>query len=286
MILVTGASGKTGTAVINALAARGEAVHAVVHRPEQVAPAIALGARRASAGSMSDASALIQAADGARAIYHICPNVSPHEVAFGRAVVAAATGAGIRRLVFHSVLHPQIEAMPHHWDKLRVEEMLLESGLDVTILQPGAYMQNIMAGWRGILEEGIYRIPYSVETRLSLVDLGDVAEVAASVLASPGHAGATYELVGTTPSSQLEITETLSRVLGRPVRAEAETIAAWEARARTAGMGDHQRRTLIRMFRYYDRHGLTGGTAVLRTLLGRPPRTLAEFAAGAAAAVR
>jgi hypothetical protein len=33
------------------------------------------------------------------------------------------------RLVYHSVLHPQTEQMPHHWHKLRVEEMLLESRL-------------------------------------------------------------------------------------------------------------------------------------------------------------
>jgi uncharacterized protein YbjT (DUF2867 family) len=126
-------------------------------------------------------------------------------------------------MVYHSVLHPQIEAMPHHWNKMRVEEMLLGSPLDVTILQPAAYMQNILAEWDRMLRSGVYRVPYPVETRLSLVDLDDLAEAAATVLINAGHSGATYELVGTPPISQIEIAETFGKALGRPVRAEAET---------------------------------------------------------------
>jgi uncharacterized protein YbjT (DUF2867 family) len=283
MILVTAAGGKTGKALINALAAKGQEVRALVRREEQVAGAKALGATEIGVGSMDDPRVLAQAMRGAHAVYHLCPNVSPHELSFAQAAVAAAAGAGIRRFVFHSVLHPQIEAMPHHWAKMRVEEMLLASGMDVTILQPTAYMQNISAGWQSIAGHGVYRVPYPVGTRLSLVDLDDVAEVAALVLVEPGHVGATYELVGTPPLSQAEIAATLSDVLRRPVRAEAEAIEAWDARARVAGMGEYQRATLGRMFRCYEHSGLAGNPNVLRWLLGRAPTTLASFAARAAA---
>jgi NAD(P)H dehydrogenase (quinone) len=197
MILVTGAAGKTGKAVIRAVAARGGEVRALVRRTAQAAEVVAAGACEAAVGAFDDPAALAHAASGATAIYHICPNVSPHEMSYAKAVVAAATAAGVRRFVYHSVLHPQIEAMPHHWAKLRVEEMLLASGLDVTVLQPTAYMQNVLAGWRSIAEQGVYRVPYPVETRISLVDLRDVAAAAALVLTEPGHAGATYALVGT-----------------------------------------------------------------------------------------
>ena len=88
-------------------------------------------------------------------------------------------------------LHPQIEEMPHHWNKLRVEEMLLRSGLDITILQPTAYMQNSLPEWDRMKRDGIFRVPYPIETRLSLVDLDDVAEVAALALTNAGHSGAT-----------------------------------------------------------------------------------------------
>jgi uncharacterized protein YbjT (DUF2867 family) len=189
----------------------------------------------------------------------------------------------VPRLVYHSVLHPQIEAMPHHWNKMRVEEMLFSSGLDVTILQPTAYMQNNLARWDRMVREGIYRVPYPVETRLSLVDLDDVAEAAAIVLTSAGHSSATYELVGTPPLSQIKVAETFGRALNKTVRAEAETIKSWDKRVRASGMDDHQRDTLIRMFRAYASDGLKGNPNVLSWLLGRAPTSLAAFAARIAA---
>jgi NAD(P)H dehydrogenase (quinone) len=125
-------------------------------------------------------------------------------------------------------------------------------------------------------------VPYPVETRLSLVDLDDVAEAAATVLTNTGHAGATYELVGTPPLNQAELAETFGRALGKTIRAEAESIEAWEQRARGAGMDDYQRETLIKMFRAYARDGLKGNPNVLGWLLGRPPTALASFAARSA----
>jgi len=277
MILVTGAAGKTGTAVVKALAARGARVRALVRRAESATAVKALGAAEVVTGSFDDSGALARAAAGARAIYHICPNVSRDEIAFARNVVAAAQAQHVSRLVYHSVLHPQIEAMPHHWAKMRVEEMLFASGLELTILQPGAYMQNILAAWRGVLDDGVFRVPYPVETRLSLVDLSDLADAAAVVLMNDGHAGATYEIAGTGPLSQTEVAAAIGVVLGRTVRAEAETIDAWEARARAAGVGDQERATLAAMFRYYAQHGLAGNPNTLRWLLGRAPHDLPEF---------
>jgi len=284
VILVTGAAGKTGRAIIRALAARGAEVRAFVHREAQSATVTAEGARSVSVGSLDDIEALTRAAAGAAAIYHLAPNVSPHEFAYGTAAIAAAKAACVPRFVFHSVLHPQIEAMPHHWQKGRVEEALFASNLAATILQPTAYMQNLLASRRSIVDDGVWRVPYRVEARLSLVDIEDVAEAASRVLLEPGHAGATYELVGTLPLSQVEVADILSHALGRPVRAEAQPIGDWEKGA--TALDDHARDTLIRMFRYYDRHGLAGNPHALERLLGRPPVTLAGFARRAAAAFR
>jgi NAD(P)H dehydrogenase (quinone) len=279
MILVTGAGGKTGKAVIAALVARGAPVRAFVRSPAYQAGLVATGVSEVVTGAMDDADALSRAMRGIEAIYHICPNVSPHEVAFAKALVKAATESGCPRLVYHSVLHPQIEAMPHHWNKLRVEEMLFASPLDFTILQPTAYMQNSLAEWDRMVSDGIYCVPYPVETRLSLVDLDDVAEAAALVLTSAGHSGATYELVGMPPLSQVEIADTFGRVLKREIRAVAESVEAWDHRACAAGLDDFARETLTKMFRSYAHDGLKGNANVLGWLLGRTPTSLAAFAA-------
>jgi NAD(P)H dehydrogenase (quinone) len=282
MILVTGAAGKTGKAVVKALAAGGASVRALVRRPEHAAALKALGAAEVSIGSFDDADALQRAAAGARAIFHICPNVSTHEVAYARAVAAAAQAQNVARFVYHSVLHPQIEAMPHHWAKMRTEEMLFAAGFELTVLQPTAYVQNILGAWPVIVADGVFRVPYPVEARLSLVDLDDVAQAAALVLTTDGHSGATYELVGTPPLSQTEVATALGAALGRTVHAEAEPLETWDARARAAGTGDPERETLAAMFRYYARHGLVGNPNTLRWLLGRAPTDLAGFLRGVA----
>jgi uncharacterized protein YbjT (DUF2867 family) len=277
MILVTGAAGKTGRAVIRALRARGQSIRALVHRPEQAQAIASLGAKEVVAGDMRRQAVMERAASGVRAIYHICPNISPDEGTMGRTVLDAARAAGVELLVYHSVLHPQTEAMPHHWQKLRVEELLFESGLAYTILQPAAYMQNLLAYWEAIVEQGIYRLPYAVETRLGMVDLEDVAAAAAIVLTEPGHAGATYELAGADALSQIEVAHVLARHLGRPVRAQTQSLEEWERGARASGLGDYQVRTLIQMFRYYGQHGFWGNPNVLAWLLARPPATLDAF---------
>lgn len=277
MILVTGAAGKTGQAVIRALAKRGAAVRALVYRTGQVETVTQLGARETIVGDMHAEAIFRQAARGMRAIYHISPNMNPAEVALGRIAIEAAQTGGVEHFVYHSVLHPQTEKMPHHWHKLRVEELLFESGLDITILQPAAYMQNILGGWQSIVEEGVYRVPYPVETRLGMVDLEDVAETAATVLLEPGHDGAIYELAGPDVLTQTDVARILTVRLGRPVRAEQIAIDAWQKNARTAGLGDYQVETLIKMFQYYERYGLWGNSKVLGWLLGRVPTRFEVF---------
>lgn len=277
MILITGASGKTGRAIIGALAKRGATIRAIVHRTHQIETIKAAGASEAIAVDLEDKEELLKAAQGAQAIYHICPNVNPHEVEIGRTVIHVAQVCGIQRFVYHSVLHPQTEAMPHHWLKMRVEEMLFESNLNWTILQPCAYMQNILGSWQAIVTEGVYYVPYHTEARLSIVDLKDVAEAAARVLLEKGHEYAIYELAGPQPLSQDEVAAILSQVLKHPVTARTLDRAVWRERAQANNMSAYAIDTLIRMFEYYEAFGLMGNPRILTWLLERNPTTLADF---------
>lgn len=252
-----------------------ESVCAFVHREEQVSVLKSLGAEKVIVGDLGDGSALRSAMRGVRSLYHICPNIHPDEETIGRLVIEEARKAGVEHFVYHSVLHPQTEKMKHHWQKLRVEEMLFESGLPFTILQPGPYMQNLLAGWRNIVEEGILRVPYSVEAKFSFLDLEDLAEAARIVLTESGHANAIYELAGTNPTSHAKVAEIFRRVLGRDVRAEKQEIGEWRLRA--GGSSENAMENLVRMFEYYDRWGLAGNPNVLRWLLKREPASIEAF---------
>jgi uncharacterized protein YbjT (DUF2867 family) len=248
-----------------------------VRRPEQVPELEALGAAETVVGDLRCRTDVLVATKGASTVYHICPNVQSDEFEMGQAMLEAAVGAGVQRFVYHSVLHPQIEKMPHHWQKLRVEERLFESNLDYTILQPAAYMQNLLAQWDRIVHGGVYPVPYAVSAPMSLVDLEDVAEAAAAVLNGTGHAGATYELVGPQVLTQTDVAAILSEQTGRQIRAEAVPLATWESQARDSGIGGYALDTLLRMFRYYEEHGFWGNGKVLGWLLGREPTSFAAF---------
>lgn len=274
MILVTGAGGKTGRAVVDALAAQDEPVRVWVRRPYQME---GIPCTDWIAGDLQDAPLWEAACGDVRAIYHICPNLHPAEVAISHTAVEAARRAGVEHFVYHSVLHPQTSTMPHHWRKLQSEELIFASGLPFTILQPCAYMQNVLAYWPSITEQGVYPVPYAPEARLSLVDLGDVAAAAVRVLTEAGHANAIYELCGPQPLSQTEVAALLATELGRPVRAERVAWDEWERSASGRGMADDAIQTLLAMFRYYDRHGLVGNPNVLGWLLGRRPTSFADF---------
>ena len=281
MIVVTGAAGKTGQAVLEALRAqrpRGASdMGALVYRPEQAAALQARGVRRVVSGDMRAADVLERAFEGARAVYLICPNMNPDELEIVKTAARAAQTVGVERFVYHSVLHPQTEAMAHHWQKLRAEEHLFETGLAFTILQPAAYMQNVLANWGDIANRGIYAVPYGGQARISMVDLHDVAEAAAIVLTQAGHNGAIYELAGPEALSQEEVAEIFTRILQRPVRFEAVPIVDWERGATASGLGGYALETLASMFRYYDRCGLVGSPRVLEWLLERPANNFEGF---------
>ena len=283
MILVTGASGKTGRAVIAALADRGQTVRALVHHAVGAEAVLNAGAAEAVAGDMTNAPDLQRACRGVEAVYHICPNLHPDEVAIAETLLAVMKETGVQRLVYHSVLHPQVEAMPHHWQKMRVEELLFTRTVAWTILQPAAYMQNVFAYWRTITAEGVYRVPYAVSTRLGMVDLLDVAQAAAVVLSEEGHEYATYELAGPEVLDQEQIAAVLSAQLGRPVQAQAQDRGEWAESARRGGQSETAIGTLLRMFEYYEQFGFYGNPRALAHLIGRQPATFAEAAARFAA---
>jgi uncharacterized protein YbjT (DUF2867 family) len=274
MILITGASGKTGKALVKAIS-EAESISALVHREENIPHLKSLGADKVVVGDMRERTVIDSAMQGIRAVYHMCPNMSPDEVEIGKLVIDAARKNGIEQLVYHSVLHPQIEAMPHHWGKMRVEEMIFESGIPFTILQPAPYMQNLLTGWKSIVEDGVLRVPYSVDAKFSFVDLEDLAETARIVLTEANHKNAIYEIAGTLPTSHAEVARALSSALNRDVQVEKEEITDW--RLGTKGVSEYEVKNLVKMFEYYNQLGLVGNPNVLRWLLKHEPTSLEIF---------
>lgn len=276
MIFITGAAGKTGKAIIEALSNKRVPVKALVRSPQQAEALRAFSNCEPILGDLREPSSFSKSLDGVESVYYICPNVAPDEVEIGNQLINYAKQNGVNRFCYHSVLHPQIETMPHHWQKMRMEESLFKSGLDFTILQPCAYMQNILGGWNSI-KAGKYFIPYNISARLSVVDLEDIAAAAAIVMTQPGHGNAIYELAGPQALSQIQVASELSSALGISVEAIEQPRNDWHKIAEISGMDRYAIETLLKMFEYYDQFGLVGNANTLHHLLGCEPATFRQF---------
>lgn len=277
MILVTGAAGKTGKTIISYLIKSGISVKALINKNEYKQKLSGLGVDDFVIGNMNEQAVIRKALKGVSSVYHICPNANPNEYQIGKLIIDEAIKAGLQHFMYHSVLHPQISDMPHHWNKLLVEEMLIKSGLQYTILQPAIYMQNILPQIEEILQKREIELPYNTETRLSMVDLEDVGEVLSKVVLNCAHYYAVYPLVGVQSITYQEICETISQNFGIDIKIRNISIESWEKKAYSLGMPAEKISILSRMFDYYNKFGLIGNKNNLDILLNRQPTDFDQF---------
>lgn len=280
MILVTSANGNQGKRLIPKLLAAGHQVRACVRGEASAAELKSLGVAEVMVGDLADASFIARAVAGIRGLYHVGPTLHPAERQMGFAMVDAAAAAGVGHFVFSSVLHAITTDLIQHEIKRDIEEHLLSSGLEFTILQPANYM--LPHRLKPVFEEGVFRLSWSLDRRQSMVDLEDVTDVAALVLADPArHAAATYELVGPGRFTAHDIAGVLSGVMGREIAVERIDVAAF-TRAR---LGDadpdllaHHLRLAGAISARYSSHDFLGNANVLGWLLGRAPTSFEAFA--------
>lgn len=279
MILITGANGQTGRAIIKALLSKGERIRAFVHTTEQIQEIKSLGQMEVVAGDMLNQKAVNEAFIGVSTVYHICPAVNPHEVEIGQMIIKAARLANVEHFVYHSVLHSVLQDMPHHQKKLMVEELLVDSGIPYTIIQPAVFMQNILMSWKLLSEKGIFQQKFftTQETRICMIDLEDLAEAASIILTSPGHIGATYELCGPENLSLSDMKAAMEQHFGHKIKVETPQDAMFAAQLKNLGVGDYQVNTLLKMFQHYNEHGFIGNPNVLTWILGRKPNNFSSF---------
>ena len=280
MILITGAGGKTGRALLRHLIRQKQPVRAVVRRQQQAQALIELGATEAIAADMNDLGTMEPAFAGIEAVYHIPPNVHPQEEQIGEIAIQLSQQSHVAHFVYHSVLRPYIRAMPHHLLKARVEERLFTSGIPFTILQPVAYMQNTLPLIAAARADGVFSVPYPIDSPMGMVDLEEVVEVGAAVINHPEHYGATYELSGGEILTPAEMAELIGIAIGRSVVAHEIDLETWREGAEQSGMSAYQIETLLQMFRYYAKYGFWGNATTLTNLLTRTPKSYAAFLGG------
>jgi uncharacterized protein YbjT (DUF2867 family) len=282
-VLVVGATGRVAALVVPALVRRGATVRALVRSESGRRQAIGNGAAEAVVADLRDPPSLRRAAVGADGVFHIGPAFQADETQMGCNLVAAAQQAGVRKFVFSSVIQPTHVTLANHASKVPVEAALFESKLEYTLLHPANFFQNLRGAWPGMARDGVFAEPYPVHTRIARVDYRDVAEVAAIALTEDRLAYGSFELCAPGRFNPQEIAAMAGEALGRPVAARELDFEGWAERTRPP-YDARQLQLLSKVHAHYAAHGLGGNALTLEAILGRAPRTLAQYIRELAAA--
>jgi uncharacterized protein YbjT (DUF2867 family) len=275
MILITGASGSVGRAVLDELRKSGKSFKAMFRSADD--------AKKAPAGTatvladFADKASLNRALPGVDTLFLVCSPI-PQLVELESNVIDACRENGVRHVVLSSALGAgdYTKSFPS-WHR-KVEDKLRTSGLGFTILRPNGFFQNIVAyNAPTIRTQGAFYAAMG-NAKISLIDVRDVAGAAAAALLAPSaHAGKIHELLGPEAVSNGDIAARLSRILGRPVNYVDIPEAAQRKATLEAGTPEWLVTAILDLQAYYVSGKCAAVNDVLVKLLGRAPITLDQF---------
>jgi uncharacterized protein YbjT (DUF2867 family) len=278
-VLVTGATGTVGSEVVKALLQRGADVRAFTR--EQPKPGTFPSAVEIALGDLRDPVSVAEAMRGVDELFLLIGNVADE---FTQALTAYGLSkkAGLKHVTYLSVFKAdQFLDVPHFAAKYAVEEAIRLGGMPYTILRPGYFCQNERWLKPVLTGSGVYPIPAGNQG-IAVVDVRDIAEVAAISLTEEGHEGKTYDLVSSEMLSGPFAAATWSKLLGKEITyAGHADFDGFEAQLRKTGTPSWQAYDLRVMFQGYIERGFSNTeyqTARFAALLGHPPRTYNSFA--------
>jgi uncharacterized protein YbjT (DUF2867 family) len=277
-ILVTGATGSTGAALVRELVARGAPVTAMVRK---AAAAVPEGVPHAVA-DFDDADAVAAALRGVRAAYLVTPSSERAQEQQERFVEAAAA-AGVGHLVVLSQ-YAAAEDSPVRFLRYHaaVERRVRESGVGYTFLRPNLFFQGLLALADMVRTQGRIMAPIG-EAAVSAVDVRDIAAVAAVALTRPGHVDRAYEITGPAALTHREMAAGIGAAIGRPVEFVDVAPADFAAALRGA-LPDWQVEGLLEDYAHYSRGEAARVHPTVAEVTGVPARDFATFARDHAAA--
>lgn len=277
MILLTGGTGTTGSEIVRELAAAGaKRVRALVRNAGRAAFIREAGFEVVE-GDFDRPETLEAALAGVERALLLTPP-DPRTFEHQRVFVEAAKRAGTRHVVKFSAVGADAGAPGGfaRWHG-QAEELLKDSGLAWTMLQPNTFMQNLLGQARAIADEGVIYQPVG-DARAAFVDARDIAAVAARVLVGEGHEGKTYVVTGPEALSYGEVAEKLTAATGRPVRYVSVTPEQFRAGALAAGLPEWLADALGLLNENFAAGKWSQVTNVVREVGGREPTTFDRFA--------
>lgn len=273
-ILVTGSTGNIGRELVKQLQARGADFAVMTTQPGRAPAGV-----RAVHGDFTQPASLAAAFAGTDTLFLLFPLV-PGILDMARNAVAAAQAAGVRHIVRSSGAgadagSPASIARVHG----QIDDLIAGSGIAYTLLRPTSFMQNAINFSAGSIKgAGAIYAPHG-NGAVSVIDVRDIAEAAAAVLAAPAaHAGAAYTLTGGEALTDAQMAADIGRAIGRDVAyVDVPEQAAVDAMTQM-GMPPQLIDWLMSLNHVIKQGWAAGLTDDVRRLTGHPPRRFADFA--------
>jgi NAD(P)H dehydrogenase (quinone) len=281
MIVVTGATGKLGQHVVEALLARVPAsnIAVAVRNPDKARTFAERGiaVRHADYSKPDTLRSVFAAKDRVLLISgsEVGRRVSQHQ-----AVIDAAKAARVEVLAYTSILHGEANRLVLASEHVATEKAIRASGVPFVLLRNGWYFENYTENLAGPLNSGVL-LGSAGEGRIAAATRADYAAAAARVLTEEGHAHQAYDLAGDRPFRMSELAGELSRQSGKPV--VYENLPPEEYRAALIGFGvpAPYAEALVDADVGISHGELDDASGTLRRLIGRPTTTLAVAVAAA-----
>jgi NAD(P)H dehydrogenase (quinone) len=273
LIAVTGATGGLGGGVARRLAGRGVAQRLVVR---DAARAPELDRAEVAEATYGDGEAMRRALDGVATLLMVSASEDRERVKLHTTAVEAAVAAGVGRVVYTSFFGAAPDCTftfgRDHW---HTEEALKASGVRWTFLRDNLYIDflPLMAG-----ADGVIRGPGG-NGRAAVVARDDIADAGVAVLLDDTgrHDGRGYDMTGPEALTLAEVAEQLSRVAGRPITYQEETLEEAYASRASYGAPDWEVDGWVSTYTAIANGDLERVSGDLEALAGHPPIRLAGF---------
>jgi uncharacterized protein YbjT (DUF2867 family) len=276
-ILITGATGNVGSAVLDNLGTTDVGLRALAH-DESKARSLRDRGVEAVVGDFLEPETLSPALEGVGTVLLVTP-IHPEQVTQASNVIKAAKESGndlrIVRLSVHQAFHqaPARNSRQH----AEIEDELASSGLPYTLLRPTTFMQNTLMAARTVASEGRIYQPFK-DGRLGMIDARDIGEVAAKVLAEEGHEGKVYTLTGPAAISFYDVAQALSEVLGKEVSYVPIPLEKAKEAMLDMGLSEWRADVLIEYAKAHSEGYSDFTTKDVERLTGHPATSYKEFA--------
>jgi len=253
-VLVYGATGAQGSAVVRRLLERGHQPVGLARTPAEADHLKQMGAD-AALGTFEAPESLQRASHGVNKVFLVIPLGLPAKTVrqYGEAAIAAARQAGVERLVFNTStrIPDEVSNVDAFEEKRALEAYLADSGVPFISLRPTFYMGNFLGPWTkpGIVREGVVAYPVPPELRVSWISWEDMAAFTVAALERPELSNRTFDVGGPEALDGEGVASSFSEALGRTVRYVMVPHDAFE-RGLSSALGAQTGKSVAQMYRW------------------------------------